>query len=217
MKKLIVVFIFILVSNFQLIAQNNSVNIFVGRYDLYHNSIVGNNKGKLIRLIGIDYNRKLNDKLEIGARFFRPSAVNPFSEAYMGENYLSSHLQIKWYDDEGKLYNRKDYHYWDLGVRYEMVKIKKHSFNIIQYLSLAHGKDSYVDKIIAFEYPNEFHIIYLILETKKASYWGGVTGIDYNYHLWNDKVNIGAEVSARYYLNNFPFQLSYGLRIGYNF
>lgn len=217
MKKYIAIFAFIVVTTIQLNAQKNSVNIFVGGYNLYHKSIIGFIERKHMRMRGIEYNRKINDKLKIGARYFQPNFVNPYSAAFMGERFLSKHLIINGYDDVGKLWLRTDYHYWDLGVSYECVRIKKHSLNLKQHISLAHGKDKYIADLVLWEYPNEVHIIHFSSDVKNAQYWGGVSGLNYNYSLWKERLNIGAEFSLRYYFIDFPFQLNYGLHVGYNF
>lgn len=217
MKKHIVIFAFVFVSTIQLNAQKNSVNLFMGNNSLYHNNMSKTKNSKLINTLGVEYSRKIDDKLSIGIRYMQPNYSNPYSAGYMGERHFSSHLTIDWYDDVGKLYMRRDYHYWDLGVSYECVRVKKHSLNLKQHISLAHGKDEYVEDIIAYEYPNEFHIIHFSVSVKNAQYWGGVSGLNYNYSLWKERLNVGAEFSLRYYFIDFPFQLNYGLHLGYNF
>src|SRR5690606_28441289 len=98
-------------------------------------------------------------------------------------------------------------------------KKHRHSVSTTMSLSYAYGVNTILTDFKWIGDPNtsaEAQFRYST-ETRKAQYFGGVTGFRYDYRFWKERINAGANFSARYYFGDFPFQLNYGLQLGYNF
>lgn len=112
------------------------------------------------------------------------------------------------------------YYFYDLGLNYNLYQYKHHCISVNAALSYAKGEDIYLKSMIwlpSWSGGPGFHIIEFENENKKAAYWGAVAGLRYDYYFNKDRCKVGAYFSGRYYGNDFPFQLNYGLGIGYVF
>lgn len=110
-------------------------------------------------------------------------------------------------------------HFIDLGLRYNLVDHSKAIFSISLSPSLVFGKAHYIDWLIS-ELTGEVSVHELAYETEL--FWGGKASANYDYFLLKKKVNIGVNVTARYYAQSgnpepFPMTVSYGVHMGYNF
>lgn len=120
----------------------------------------------------------------------------------------------------GKLTTYNEYNYFDLGIRYELYRHGNHVFAASTYASFAYGQNSYLTEVLWMEpsslEPNghPFHAEY---ENRKEGYWGAVAALRYDYAFWKSRMNIGPEIAMRFYSKGFPFQINYGLHLGYNF
>jgi hypothetical protein len=200
-----------------LFAQKNRIEINMGGYKMYN---VFGEAHSIDNTLGLNLSRKINEKmtLEMGYRLhgawvlYRDRDLIPVRQ-------LSIEEKVDGYDDTGKLIERQNYHYFDAGVRYEVFSAKNQALSFRQDLSVAYGTNVYLKDLSALWIsPDEpFHIIVAELEGKKEAQIGGVTGIAYDYHLWENRINIGLDVATRYYTGGLPFQINYGIHLGYNF
>lgn len=195
------------------VAQKNSIEISMGGY-MMPGVIVYNHS--MTNVVGLTLGRKINERTELTLGYVFPNAQGILT--YGMGRLLSSEEILDSYDDLGKLFDRWRYHYWDAGVRYKIVAIGNHSLKAFQSISLAHGENDYLENMGVVPIPgNSSHTVFIEYETKKECYMGGTTGLSYDYTFWKNRINIGAHFAARYYLKNFPFQVNYGLHLGYNF
>ena len=169
---------------------------------------------------GIGVSRKIKENIAIEVKYYFPNTnFNPDRTLASPYRFLTTEEEIDNYNDIGKLIRRWSYHYFDVGIRYEAFSAKNQSLSFRQNLSLAYGTDVYLTDLGALWISSDepFHIIYRQYDKRKKVHYGGVTGIAYDYHLWKNKINIGLDVAVRYYTGGFPFQVNYGLHLGYNF
>ncbi|RYD99113.1 MAG: hypothetical protein EOP54_05410 [Sphingobacteriales bacterium] len=165
----------------------------------------------LVNSLSINYSRKVNEKC---AAFLQYQRLPIKGWLLVQEEYGMAIEAI------GKIEHRNKYNYFDLGISYSILTIKKHQLNTSLGLSIAYGENSYLLNALwtpptSWE-PNghPFHADY---EEKMEAYFGALLSLKYDYFIWKNKINIGADFTARHYLNAFPFQVNYGVHLGYNF
>jgi len=167
----------------------------------------------------VSINRKLTEKLSFHLRYAIPDIMGGnflSGDRGMGRTLVTKGVNGK--DDEGKIYDRSWYHYFEGGVQLPLYRYKKHSFSANQFISIARGKDTYLTKVVTIERPDDpFHIVSSESEIRRGTYFGGVTGVRYDYSLWKSRIILGANLSIRYYLEDFPVQVNYGIHSAYNF
>src|SRR5690606_26539 len=104
--------------------------------------------------------------------------------------------------------SRGGYYLFDVAASYRFFTKHNHEVSAFAGLSMAYSHNLYLKDVMPFRAPTEW--------TYEA-YSGSLGGLRYDYLLCQDRLNIGFEVLGRYYFGDFPFQLNYGLRVGYNF
>lgn len=208
MKKLLLLLLLIFCA-FQLNAQKN--NFEIGFNDNLIFNTLDKNRNNIYSL-SFKYSRLLNNNWY---RFVQCKRLPMLNARYVlaSVNYVTQ-------ENIGKIFRHHNYNYFDVGVQYNILQHKQHIISFIGGISLAYGTDRYLEKaywIYGQGYPEWGHIVHLEFRDEKATYWGGVAGIKYDYLFWKNRINIGPEFAARYYTNGFPYQFSYGLHIGFNF
>ncbi|MBL7720222.1 MAG: hypothetical protein JNL72_15400 [Flavipsychrobacter sp.] len=188
-------------------AQKNTIEIGVGAYRLF--GVIDQGMG-VLQTASIKYKRAINSRLGVYLGYTR-LPVN-------GYNLSQERIGFA-FESTGKLTSRKHYNYFDLGVQYTVLTMGRHSLSAIGSASLACGTNEYLVKTnLPPQQPGTFaEITYAETELKKESYPGGMLTARYDCKLWKNRLNLGAELAARYYTHNFPFQLNYGLHVGYSF
>jgi hypothetical protein len=121
-------------------------------------------------------------------------------------------------DAIGKIETRTNYWFFDLGFSFQKEIIPKHNVSVKIGPSLAEGHNTYFTSIVfAPSWPNGLgDIIDAKQKIIREAYWGAVLGLAYDYRFYK-KMNIGAALNYRYYVDNFPRSLHYNLHLGYNF
>jgi|SRR5690606_19450844 len=228
-----ILIILMMVSFLKSNAQRNRIEIGVGNYKIYN---VVAQPDDLISQVQFTYSRNINNQLRLFSSYLRM----PLNSRYLAiEEYLMSKEAV------GKIENRGKYNYFDLGGAYKLWGFKNHTFSLSAALSLTYGENSYLTHVVWSDpkpgelYGRPFHADY---DKKMESYFGGVAGLRYDYTFWKNRINIGVDIAARHYFgkknaklenphpntqvsdpnipggrNNFPFQINYGIHVGYNF
>ena len=109
---------------------------------------------------------------------------------------------------------RSTVNYLDLVAGYELFEWERHSLNANLGLGLVSSLNVYLDDYY-FD-PDHLHS-YSETSAKREWYLGGIAGLRYDYTFWRDRINTGVYFKTRVYGGNFPFQVNYGLQLGYNF
>jgi hypothetical protein len=196
-----------------LFAQKNSIALYMGGYKMYD---VLSYQRTVNSIAGLRINRTLNERMTIELGYYFPNAQGIQVQG-MGRR-LCEQEKLDSYDDVGKLFYREYYHYFDLGAGYRVFFIKNQSLRFKQSVSVAYGTNMYLANVGAIEtIGNPFHVLFTEYNARREMQFGGVTGLAYDYYFGNTRINAGIDIAARYYTKSFPFQLNYGLHLGYNF
>jgi len=229
-KALLIILIFLGGSN--LYAQNNKIEIGASNYKF--SKILNQPEFPFNIGYNVGYTRKITNDFSTYISYqFTPTN---------GSIYISTEQWIYRPESRGKLIGRKKYHYFDLGANYNLFTHYRHTLYTYAGLSIAYGKNeylSYLDMSIS-----QYGIFIGRMETQNSreAYFGGLIGLKYDYLFWKDRFNIGLNFSARKYLNknnahleiqdphiqhidpnipggrhSFPFQINYGIHLGFNF
>ncbi len=125
------------------------------------------------------------------------------------------------YESEGKLIEIKEIHYADIGLSYKLFAHRKHSVQIRTGISRAFAPSNFYATVIAIRparFPRDpMACAWSTGETKSEKYWGGVTGLNYGYTIWKQRLTVGVNFSVRYYTHDVPFQINYGIFNAFNF
>ncbi len=126
------------------------------------------------------------------------------------------------YESEGKLVKISEIHYADIGLSYNLFSHHKHSVQLRTGISRAFAPRNLYPSVIIIvppRYPGDPYAHGWSSGGKVISekYWGGVTGINYGYTIWQQRLTLGANFSARYYTHDVPFQINYGIFSSFNF
>jgi len=120
----------------------------------------------------------------------------------------------------GKLTSHNQYNYYDLGIQHDFIKHARHTLAGFLGISVANGTDQYLSAILWTEptssEPNghPFHAEY---DDRSGVYGGFISGVRYDFSFAKSRLKIGPSFWVRYYTNSFPFQINYGVSMGYNF
>jgi hypothetical protein len=198
-------------------AQKNSIEVGAGVYNLYHtldpydSKLMYDNIESMFYL-NIKYQRQINDRLGIYGQYTPRLPLN-------GGGNLAS-VRSFTQESVGKITDYMDYSYFDAGAAYRLLAYRKHTVSGFGALSMGYGKDQY---LTAFSEPDPPTTTWeeawptVEYKEKRATYWGGVLGLRYDYAFWKNKMTVGANFAARYYLAGFPFQINYGVQVGCRF
>ncbi len=195
-------------------AQKNSVEIGLGGYAVSNVIMYDYNPYTLAKL---QYSRKILKSLEIGASFTftqrnytRSEDGFRFMNYFTMENYRISQSSL------GKITERVDYYFFDIYCEYIKALAGNQKFRLFAGPTIARGGNNYLTKLNLSPPPYN-DLGSLEIEKKYETYFGFTAGLGYGYYFWKNRVSIGPEVLVRWYSNDFPFQLNYGLHVGYNF
>ncbi|HTO14676.1 MAG TPA: hypothetical protein VLZ83_02850 [Edaphocola sp.] len=196
--------------------KKNRFELGLGRYYVPADNVTS--YYNLIELGKVSYFRTISPKIEIftgytHAPFGLPMLVkwrefpgvpnrSPF---VFEENRISK-------ENYGKIIGRFNAKAIDLGVTYEIFKKNKHNLKGIVALSTITTFNVYLDH---FYQRDKFDMVIYASE-KREWYFGGMAGLGYDYTFAKNRFNIGAFSNVRAYFN-FPFQINYGIHIGYSF
>lgn len=214
-------------------AQKNRIETGILGYKFINTIEQQNN---LFNQLRINYSRLIKDKIYLYAQYSKAPLLG---RLLVQEQYLMSEVSL------GKIENRKSFNYFDAGASYEIYKYRNHILSAFGGISIAYGENSYLTHVVWTDpEPGEpyGHPIEASYQSEKEVYWGGIFGLRYDYHLWNNMINLGVDFSTRLYSgkknahlentypntqvpdpnipggrHNFPFQINYGIHIGYNF
>lgn len=195
-------------------AQNNRVELDLGRF--YFPGVKSYNQ-PVVRQIGIAYSRSLKNKLELRIGY----TMSPFSFldfTFDDPSFFRKQRIMTWdrQDSEaniGKVIRRHNGHIFDIGGKYPLYRFKKHTLGAELGLSLIQVQNTYLKDMLRID-PWEVRTVY---EDKIEWYFGVSGGLTYSYSFAKDKFDAGAYLRARPYSRDFPFQLNYGIQIGYRF
>ena len=168
---------------------------------------------------GFQYFRSFSKNIYLSVHLSKWTTWNDkFLPRQFGEVYSNC-----WYDIsnvkscEKKLLLRKNYKMFDLGVNYSLVeKVKMSKLLVGVRLSLASGKNTYIDSVIAPTSPPFDNIEYIYRNTN-PTYVGMVPSIDYRYYIWKKRISLGSTIEARKYFGLKDIQFDLGFNINYNF
>src|SRR5690554_6060716 len=232
MRKTLLSFSLLFVSFPTLFAKNNRLEVGVGHYKFF--TAYKDPDPSFIESFNINYSRSILKNTHIYTNYLNaPNA----SAVLMRANPMSE-------NDDGKLDSREKYHFLDLGVGYQLYNLKNHSISINGALSIAYGTNVYQLYSVWYDpspYPGG-HSIYMVVTTRKETYFGGTINLKYDYVFWKDRLNIDINLGGRKYLSknnahlemlspnlqhidpnipegrhDFPFHLNYGIHVGFNF
>lgn len=193
-------------------------------------------QNSLINTFNIQYSRKVTDNLFAYTQYTKA----PIKGWLLAEvNFSLAKESI------GKLTNFMKYNYFDIGLQYQLIRYKNHTISSLGALSITYGKNRYLTHVVWSDpepgepYGHPFHSDQ---EYKIECYFGGIAGLRNDYAFWKNRINIGIDIAARYYFgkknanldnphpntqvpnpninegrHNFPFQINYGVHLGYNF
>lgn len=185
-------------------AQNkNRLELGVGGYHFFD---VLSYYNRPYTLGSISYHRNFSEYLAIQIR-----ATNTI-RSYLVDKYGVTLTQEQISADKDaidKIERRTLYYFFDILASYRFLNKGGNQFHAFMGPSFAFGKNEYLRKI----YTDDFYETEVVSE----SYSGMLAGFRYDYLFWHNRLNIGAEILGRYYFGDFPFQINYGLRMGYNF
>jgi len=207
MNKKALLFILIFFTGWSSYAQQHRVEAGIGRYKFYaHVSQLYDNIG----MFHIKYSCQVVPKIRLGLAFSQ-TPVN--SLMLTGERHPFDSASLN------KLVYRGKYQYYDVECAYTFFQKPRHNIHGFTGISLAHGKNSYLDWLVLAPGPphGQGDVIDVRFVEKAESYFGLFAGIGYDYFFWKKRISTGSDVSVRWYSNGFPFQLNYGLHVGYNF
>src|SRR5690554_3872073 len=234
MKRLLLVPI-LLFANFSILhAQKNNIEIGITNYKF--SNVLNQPEFPFNNGYNIKYTRNISNHLN--------SYINYIFTPTNSSIFISTEQIMFSTESVGKLIGRKAYHYFDLGASYNLFKYKKHTFSTYAGLSIAYGKNEYLSYIEMSKSKSNYEIWIGRRENQEVmeAYFGGVIGLKYDYLFWKDRLNIGVNFGARKYLNknnahleiqdpnlqhidpnipggrhDFPFQINYGIHLGFNF
>lgn len=208
-KKYIVV-LCLLVPAVAAMAQKNRIEIGRNGYKFY--DVLDQLSLRQASMVSFKYTRRINDKTGIFAGY----AVAPVNAwLLVTENSMTDLSSI------GKIETRHRYHFFDLGLSYSLLKIKRHTLSAGAAASFTLGENIYKTKPVIILPPpppgGQAEIIDFAYEKREEHYWGGVADIRYDFTFWKNRINVGADLAARLYGGGFPFSLNYGIHAGFNF
>lgn len=201
-------------------AQKNSIEIGIGGYHFYN---VITSHDRLLSTLNLTYQRKIVDKTSIFVSYTRIPFYFNGSNSNMSSNSNYKPITTEEFDTDtnsiGKLHERYNYYYFDLGASYNFLEKKQHVFQIQLGASIANGINTYkTNLVLSFPSPEGWvDIINMEKDFIRETYFGGLLGIRYNYSFYKDKISIGGGATTRIYNKGFPFQMNYGVSVGYNF
>lgn len=203
MKNILLALILVTTTLPGLAQKKNRIELGLGGYHFF--DVIGY-YNRPYTLGSISYQRNFSEDL-----VFRIGATNTIRN-YLVDIYAVTLTQEQYSGDKNaidKIERRTLYYFFDLSVSYRFFDKGSNQFSAFAGPSMAYGRNEYLRAV----HTDDYYEGELVSET----YSGAVAGLRYDYLFWQDRLNVGFEVLGRYYFGDFPFQLNYGLRVGYNF
>ena len=159
---------------------------------------------------GLEISRRVGSRFGVYAKYaliIRNKTVDPSIPFIMHHGTFDS-------TSIDQVTERADYFFLDAGLEYRFPLAERHSLSFKAGPSYTYGRNEYRQVHFAIgPWDDVFHATY---KYKYEGYWGGTAGLSYDYLLWKERLNIGADFGARYY-HDFPFSVTYGVHTGVNF
>lgn len=209
MKKILLMIVFI-ITVLPAFAQKkkNRLEAGFGGYMFYN--VLGQMDIRSRKILYFTYRRQITTQLGVFASYAK-APIGAWLMTY--ENFTTDTASI------GKIETRNKYQFFDLGMAYALLRYHSHQLSVTAGVSLAYGENAYKTKLIMA--PGGIYgqgdIIDVAYEWKNESYPGLIAGLRYDYFFWKKRVNAGIDFTIREYAHDFPFQINYGIHLGYNF
>ena len=199
MKPISIFIALVLVWNYSF-CQKNNIEIGVSKYKFYN--LKSNYNSPYVQY-SIGSSRKISNHLAIGFNYARSHHSTELTyESYIVQDPPSTTQQITIF--------RRKYTFLMPYISFTQKTFKNQVFQAGLGPSKASGENGYYqESVTLISHPS-------VLYFKKESYYGGIAFLGYDYFFWRNRINIGADLQARYYVD-FPFSITYGLQLGYNF
>lgn len=208
MLKKYIISLFLFASATAATAQKNRIEIGRNGYKFY--AVLDQLGLRQASMVSVKYKRSITERMGIFAGY----AVAPVNAwLLVTENSMSDINSV------GKIESRKRYHFFDAGLNYSLLKMKRHTLSAGLAASFTFGDNIYKTKLVLAPPPpyGQGDIIDIAYDIRKEYYWGAVTDIRYDFTFWKNRINAGADLAARIYSGGFPFSLNYGIHVGFNF
>lgn len=198
--------------------KNHKVELGLGHFQFYN--VEWQNKTDFINLPSLAYSYQLKPNWNIELSFCTaPSSVIGIPHIFDRKNLSTSVpnliIQNKFgYESIGKLAGRSTADYFDLVAGYKLFEWEKHSLRANLGLGFVSSLNIYLDNYY-FD-PDHLHS-YPETSARREWNFGGIAGVKYDYTFWKYRINTGVYFRTRVYGGSYPFQINYGLHMGYNF
>lgn len=168
---------------------------------------------------GLHYERRIFNDFFIGVGYTQWYNLN-WDNIVRGDNsfpaFLSTLSQNEYQNYKpiiGRLEARFKYKMVDVYVIHKFsIKKSRHLVSPGIGASYSWGQDQYL--AWHYYYGFESHGGY---EYRKAHYYGFIPSLSYDYLLWKNRLNVGADIRVRYYSGRPEAQYDYGIHVGVNF
>ena len=119
------------------------------------------------------------------------------------------------YFKSGGLEERRKYKMIDLYLSYRYNRWQRNKLSAGLGLSYSQGINTYTDSVF---YASGTNVPFGVTShSQKAHYFGVISSISYDYMLFHNRVNIGADLKGRKYFKLYSSELDYCLHVGLNF
>ena len=210
---LLLLFFFISVSSFS--QTKNSVKIHSAGFSFP--SIMNEYNKKysyhsINSIAGISYEREIKNNFAIGGQYAlwwgKPLSRGP-RVAVATNELIGDSASLD------KILSRFNFNTYDVYGIYNIILNKNIKIGLKAGPSITKGENEYLR---SFMYYSQEEPVCLTFETEtvKETYYGAFTSLSFDYIFWQGRIPVGVDFSGRFY-RNFPFQVNYGLHLGYNF
>lgn len=163
---------------------------------------------------GLYYNRAINRHFCVSAGYNVWNNMSWYTNTTSANHKFKIRPSIDTFKP-GVILDFIDYKIADLSVSYIIDYFKKNKIKIGVGLSYTWGKNEVIDSIYTNPGPPYDGIIYQ--SSKNTSYWGVVPSVSYDYLLFKNRLDLGADVKYRRYFYSLLNTFEYGIHIGVNF
>lgn len=161
--------------------------------------------------IGIAYERKVYKNWFMCFSFYEWKDLFNLSSNTFSINHLAFAPA-----SPGDVYTRYNYKMADVYALYKWnVGHGQHYVNVGAGASYCWGKDDFVKYFNVNPAPP--YDISVILDQRKASYWGVVPCVGYDFLFFHNRINIGPDLHARIYSKGMPVEYDLNFHFGVNF
>lgn len=208
--------IFAIPSN--LLAQKNNLEISVGNMSIPSDISTSN---RLLKQCGLSLSRNIDHKSSVSLSYEQLMNNYVFFNiptfGHIGKSHYSFDNEVV-PENIGKIINRYDAKSIDFTIGYLFAKFGSHSLKGFAGVSTITTVNSYLTHCSPRAIVPAFECLDLSTYAEKREwYLGGLAGVRYDYSFWKNRLNAGAYFKARAYNKDFPFQMNYGLQLGFSF